>query len=588
MAVNSEVIIVGIELLAASPAPLPASPAKASPAAGESGAWAAESFFAGLIGHLSGAVAPAAEPVEPAPAAGRLEGGPSPPELDAGSKAAGERCEPGAVISCWPTRLSFLPVESASWPVPGSAEATPLAEEPASAAVPARAEGPTPLAEPAAATGPSRLPLPSFVQSAEQARAGGVTPPDRPDGLDWMDPGVEGGPDAGAGEDAASSGIDTEPCVVPVGPRSGREIPRRAHHGTVQTTREAVAERVHTVRHARQPASTPVREPGVPEASPEPAEPVRDRIVALPRAGDAGAAGDSTRVKQPSSVAPPTVSEKAGTPPLRSPGDTVPGDTLRQPASPADSSRLEAARQLHIALERAGTPAASGRTPPAADGQAAAAGRGASTPAPSDPVSAGAVTAASASTAPEGQDAGDPSSRGQPFDAHRAPLERVSGGVGSGSEPFTAALGADVSRPAVDRMAAPAPLGPSVPESPAGQDVVPQIIKGIRMQWRQGGGEARVRLDPAHLGEVSVMLKVQNGVVVALVRAENAIVQGWIDSRQQELRAALGEQGLRLEEFEVAVDPDGRKAREEAPPAAPRPRRRRSDDEAPPRFEVSV
>jgi flagellar hook-length control protein FliK len=117
--------------------------------------------------------------------------------------------------------------------------------------------------------------------------------------------------------------------------------------------------------------------------------------------------------------------------------------------------------------------------------------------------------------------------------------------------------------------------------------VVPQIVKAIRLQWRQGLGEAKIRLEPEHLGEVQVSLRVQAGVVTAVVKAENPTVQGWIENRQQELRNALDEQGLRLQRFEVVVDPESRRQPRETPEGNPLRRLRRSDVTEP-EFEIEI
>jgi flagellar hook-length control protein FliK len=137
--------------------------------------------------------------------------------------------------------------------------------------------------------------------------------------------------------------------------------------------------------------------------------------------------------------------------------------------------------------------------------------------------------------------------------------------------------------------AAIAPTTAAVPtDGPAeAQVVVPQIVKAIRLQWKQGLGEARIRLEPEHLGEVRVSLRVQAGAVTAVVTAENPTVQAWIETRQQELKNALGEQGLRLQRFEVVVDPEGRRQSREAPPDAA-PRRQRRNSSGVREFEVPV
>jgi flagellar hook-length control protein FliK len=137
--------------------------------------------------------------------------------------------------------------------------------------------------------------------------------------------------------------------------------------------------------------------------------------------------------------------------------------------------------------------------------------------------------------------------------------------------------------------AAIAPTTVAVPtDGPAeAQVVVPQIVKAISLQWKQGLGEARIRLEPEHLGEVRVSLRVQAGAVTAVVTAENPAVQAWIETGQQELKNALGEQGLRLQRFEVVVDPEGRRQSPEAPPDAA-PRRQRRNSSGVPEFEVPV
>jgi flagellar hook-length control protein FliK len=150
-----------------------------------------------------------------------------------------------------------------------------------------------------------------------------------------------------------------------------------------------------------------------------------------------------------------------------------------------------------------------------------------------------------------------------------------------------------VSAPAYDlglRDGAPATLSATPdPRPPAGPsvDVGEQIMQGLRLQWRTGTGEARIRLHPEHLGAVDVALKVSDGGVRALVRAEAANVQDWIVRHRDELKAALQAQGLVLEDLEVVVDPDDRRRHAPGEAEQPRPTRRRAaaDDRL---FEVRV
>lgn len=119
-------------------------------------------------------------------------------------------------------------------------------------------------------------------------------------------------------------------------------------------------------------------------------------------------------------------------------------------------------------------------------------------------------------------------------------------------------------------------------------DVPTQIVRAMHMQWRDGVGEARLTLTPESLGEVTITMKVDRGVVTATVKADNPVTMEWIRSHQHELRDALDAQGLRLDQFEVSVDPDDRRQRDEAAkeqaPRRPRP----APGADVPRFELVV
>jgi flagellar hook-length control protein FliK len=102
-----------------------------------------------------------------------------------------------------------------------------------------------------------------------------------------------------------------------------------------------------------------------------------------------------------------------------------------------------------------------------------------------------------------------------------------------------------------------------------------QIVRAIRLQWAQGIGEAHLRLSPAHLGEVTIRLRVEHGIVTASLRGESAVAIDRIRAHEADLRAALEEQGLTLDGLELVVDPDGRRRGRHAAEAffEPPPRR---------------
>lgn len=141
-------------------------------------------------------------------------------------------------------------------------------------------------------------------------------------------------------------------------------------------------------------------------------------------------------------------------------------------------------------------------------------------------------------------------------------------------------------------------VGPTPPPPPPADAGLPdQIVQSLRLHMTSGGGEARVHLRPEYLGELTVRVVVDNGVVTARLEAEVPAVREWIERHEVSLRQALGEHGLTLDalivsdtaEGEEAAARDPRQPRdEEADEPRARPRRLRRDDEEAPRFEVVV
>lgn len=120
--------------------------------------------------------------------------------------------------------------------------------------------------------------------------------------------------------------------------------------------------------------------------------------------------------------------------------------------------------------------------------------------------------------------------------------------------------------PEVTSTPAPAALPPAV-----GEQVLNQVVSSLRMQWKDGIGEAKVQLRPDAYGQVSVLLKVEAGAVTAVVRAESADVQEWVVRNQETLRQQLEAAGLRLNQ--LVVTPDDQRQREQQAPQEQRRRR---------------
>jgi flagellar hook-length control protein FliK len=143
---------------------------------------------------------------------------------------------------------------------------------------------------------------------------------------------------------------------------------------------------------------------------------------------------------------------------------------------------------------------------------------------------------------------------------------------------------ADVLMPRVDIAAA---LPVEIPEA----DTVRQLVQTMRMQFRDGIGDAVVRLRPEHLGEVSISLRVEQGSVSATVQAEVAAVRHWLETHEGTLRSNLAEQGLHLEKFVVREDGAQQQHGDGQDPQRKRQSRRQArlrQGEAEPQFEVTV
>ncbi len=110
---------------------------------------------------------------------------------------------------------------------------------------------------------------------------------------------------------------------------------------------------------------------------------------------------------------------------------------------------------------------------------------------------------------------------------------------------------------------------------PAPAENLSRLVQSIRVQARDGVSNATLRLNPEHLGEVTVTIRVEAGTVSAVVRAEAGDVRQWLRGQEQSIRSALAEQGLLLDE--LVVEQDGERRQDgwqdpEQQPRRPRPR----------------
>ncbi len=190
-----------------------------------------------------------------------------------------------------------------------------------------------------------------------------------------------------------------------------------------------------------------------------------------------------------------------------------------------------------------------------------------------------------------GQD--QPNGQGRPsqeFMRFTAALAQVSPAAGedAGRAPASVVAASAAPAPAAavtTPIAAAAPAPTTSAETP-GPENVGRLVQAMRVIARPGAWEANVRLNPEHLGEVSIAVRVERNTVSAVVNAEAVGVRQWLESQEQAVRNGMAEHGLQLDRF--IVQRDGQ--RRDAEPQQQESRRQAPRRQAAPteRFEIVV
>jgi flagellar hook-length control protein FliK len=94
--------------------------------------------------------------------------------------------------------------------------------------------------------------------------------------------------------------------------------------------------------------------------------------------------------------------------------------------------------------------------------------------------------------------------------------------------------------------AAPARVSPTL--------VMQQIVSHIKTISAENFAELRMTLRPENLGDVTLRIATQNGVVMAMFVAESQRIKEIIESQFSQLRDALAEQGIEVSELFVSVN----------------------------------
>ena len=97
------------------------------------------------------------------------------------------------------------------------------------------------------------------------------------------------------------------------------------------------------------------------------------------------------------------------------------------------------------------------------------------------------------------------------------------------------------------------PINSETPQAAANREILNQIFDKIKVDIRPGVSEIKMNLKPESLGEVSLRIASENGIITAHFVAESQRVKEIIESNFNQLRDSLSEQGVNISELSVSV-----------------------------------
>ncbi len=110
------------------------------------------------------------------------------------------------------------------------------------------------------------------------------------------------------------------------------------------------------------------------------------------------------------------------------------------------------------------------------------------------------------------------------------------------------------SKPAGIQQAAALPAAETLQETYRVSD---QLVRGVRFLSRDGTSQVTIRLDPPELGQVTIRLVSANQTISGEIAVENRQVHEVVQTHLNDLRQALAEQGIQVDQLDVSVDNRG-------------------------------
>jgi flagellar hook-length control protein FliK len=102
-----------------------------------------------------------------------------------------------------------------------------------------------------------------------------------------------------------------------------------------------------------------------------------------------------------------------------------------------------------------------------------------------------------------------------------------------------------------------APVPAHVPVQQFAQQMEKLLVKQFQLTQGNGTTEAKITLNPEHLGQVDIRIIMQNGLVTAQFMTENGMARDLLDTQMSQLRLALQGQGLQVDRLEVVQQSSG-------------------------------
>lgn len=87
-------------------------------------------------------------------------------------------------------------------------------------------------------------------------------------------------------------------------------------------------------------------------------------------------------------------------------------------------------------------------------------------------------------------------------------------------------------------------------------NILNQVIEHAKLSLTDEGSEMLLKLKPESLGNVTMKVIIERGMLIAKFDVESQIVKETLESNLQDLRSALSDKGFEIQQFDVSVNQD--------------------------------